>query len=189
MTCRARVPGMIAAVAVLIAVPANAEQWNSIPADSSLEFIVTFEGAESAGRFDSFAAEVEFDAEKGKPSALRVTVDVRSATLSSVELDEAIAEEAWFNSTAYPEANFTSKAIHQTGEQQFLAQGVVSIKGTKQELDLPLHVSIQGNIVELTGTVILSRADFGIGSGEWQSDSSISHRVGVRFRVFMQRAE
>jgi len=180
---------MIALLAVSLAAPAFAAKWRSIPADSSLEFVVTFEGAESTGKFEIFNAELGFDAESIATSPLRVIVDVRSATMSSPDLDAAISEKTWFDSAAYPQASFSSTMLRQTGKQEFLAQGEVSIKGVVRELDLPLNISIQGDRMELSGNVTLSRVDFGIGTGEWESDSSIAHAVEVRFKLLMQKVD
>jgi polyisoprenoid-binding protein YceI len=180
---------MVAVLAVSLATPVFAAKWRSIPADSSLEFVVTFEGAESTGKFEIFSAELGFEAESIGTSSLRVIVDVRSATMSSADLDEAISEKTWFDSAAYPEASFNSTVMHQTEKQEFLAQGEVSIKGVVRELDLPLNISIEGDRMELSGKATLSRMDFGIGTGEWESDSSIAHAVDVRFKLLMQKAD
>ena len=180
---------MVAVLAVSLAAPVFAAKWRSIPADSSLEFVVTFEGAESTGKFEIFNAELGFEAERIDTSSLHVVVDVRSATMSSADLDEAISEKTWFDSAAYPQADFNSTMFRQTGKQEFLAQGEVSIKGVVQELDLQLNLSIRGDRLELSGNITLSRIDFGIGTGEWESDSSIAHAVDVRFKLLMQKVD
>jgi len=180
---------MVAVLAVTLAAPVYAAKWRSIPADSSLEFVVTFEGAESTGKFEIFNAELGFEAESIDTSSLRVIVDVRSATMSSADLDEAMSEKTWFDSAAYPQADFNSTMFRQTGKQEFLAQGQVSIKGVARELALPLTISIEGDQMELSGKVTLSRVDFGIGTGEWESDSSIAHSVDVRFKLLMHRVD
>jgi len=180
---------MIAVLAVSFATPIFAAKWRSIPADSSLEFVVTFESAESTGKFEIFNAELEFEAKRFDTSSLRVLVDVRSATMSSADLDEAMSEKTWFDSAAYPLASFSSTMMRQTGKQDFLAQGEVSIKGVAQKLDLPLNLAIEGDRMALSGNITLSRVDFGIGTGEWESDSSIAHAVDVRFKLLMQRVD
>jgi polyisoprenoid-binding protein YceI len=58
-----------------------------------------------------------------------------------------------------------------------------------RELDLPLNISIEGDRMELSGKATLSRMDFGIGTGEWESDSSIAHAVDVHFNLLMQKAD
>jgi polyisoprenoid-binding protein YceI len=178
----------VAVLALVLAAPAFAAKWRSMPTGSLLEFIVEFEGTESTGRFQSFDTELEFEPESGTASSLHVTVDVRSATMFSPDLDEAIAEATWFDSAAFPEARFDSNAVHQSGKREFLAQGKVAIKGVGRELNLPLNISVDGDRIELAGDVTLSRMDFGIGTGEWEGDSSIRHAVKVRFKVLMQKA-
>jgi len=177
----------IAVLALVLCAPVFAAKWRSIPTASLLEFVVEFEGAESTGRFQAFDAEFGFEPEAGTASSLRVTVDVRSATMFSADLDEAIAEATWFDSAAFPQAGFDSKVVHPVGKGEFLAQGKVTIKGAERELNLPVNVSLDGDHIELTGEVTLSRMDFGIGTGEWEDDSSIRHAVKVRFKVLMQR--
>jgi len=173
----------------VLAAPVFAAKWRSIPADSSLEFVVEFEGAESTGRFQVFDTEFEFEPEPGAASSLRVTVDIRSATMFSTDLDEAIAEATWFDSATFPEAGFDSTVVRQTGKREFLAQGKVTIKGVGRELDLPLNLFLNGDRMELNGNVTLSRMDFGIGTGEWEGDSSIAHAVKVRFKVLLQKVD
>jgi polyisoprenoid-binding protein YceI len=177
----------VAVLALLLCAPVFAAKWRSVPTHSVLEFVVEFEGAESTGRFQAFDTEFEFEPEAGTASSLHVTVDVRSATMFSADLDEAIAEATWFNSAAFPEAGFDSKVVHPAGKGEFLVQGKVIIKGVERELNLPLNVSLDGNHIELAGDVTLSRTDFGIGTGEWEGDSSIGHAVKVRFKVLMQK--
>jgi polyisoprenoid-binding protein YceI len=179
----------VAVLVMMFAAPVYAAKWRSIAANSSLEFIVTFEGEESAGKFAAFDTVYEFEQGDATPSSLHVTVDVRSATLSSADLDEAMAEKTWFDSATYPVASFTANVAQLADGQEFLARGMVSIKGVERELDLPLHVSIEGNRMQMSGNVSLSRLDFGIGTGEWLSDSSIGHAVIVKFEVLLQKTD
>jgi polyisoprenoid-binding protein YceI len=179
----------IALLAMIFAAPLFAATWHSVPADSMLEFVVTFEGEESAGRFGVFQAEFEFEPERSTKSSLRVMVDVRSATMSSADLDEAIAEETWFDSAAFPMASFTADVSQLSENQTFLAKGKVTIKGVERDLDLPLNLSVEDDRIQMSGSVALSRLDFGIGTGEWLSDSSIGYPVLVRFKVTLQKTD
>jgi polyisoprenoid-binding protein YceI len=187
MNCSTSMRVVVAVFAMILAAPVHAAKWRSIPAESSLEFVVTFEGEESVGRFGVFDTETEIDPENGNLRFLHVTVDVRSATLFSADLDEAIAEKAWFDSATYPEAGFTGGVAQPAESGKFVVNGKVTIKGVERELALPLQISIDGERMQLSGEVSLSRKDFAIGTGEWMDDSSIGYGINVRYKVLLQK--
>jgi polyisoprenoid-binding protein YceI len=176
-------------LAGLLAVGAHAMPWQSVQGQSQLEFIATFEGAEAPGRFRKFAVAMSFDPPGVAGASLRVDVDIASAEMGNADMDEAIAEPQWFNAPAFPRAVFSSDKIRAVGESDYVAEGTVSIKGVERPVNVPFHWRAQGQTAEMTGSLTLSRQDFGIGNGEWQADTSIGHPVQVRFRVILEVGE
>jgi len=180
----ARVPAVL--LAAVVAAQAHAETWRSIQDQSTLEFMVDYEGAAAPGRFDRFEVLLSVDPATGKPGDLQVSVDTTSAGMGSTDIDDAVAAPEWFDSRSFPRASFRSDNIQEHEDLGYAAEGVVSIKGVDRPLTVPFHWRTESDEAEMTGSVILSRLDFGIGTGEWASGSPIGTQVEVRFTVTLK---
>jgi len=165
---------------------ARAATWTSIPAGSTLEFIAGYEGTEAPGRFEQFKVELVFDPEQSAGASMRVEVVTASARLGNEELDEAVAGPEWFDVQNYPLAVFTSNSILHPGGADYIAEGIVSIKGLSKPIKVPLRWTDDSHHAEIAGELVLSRLDFAIGTGEWARDQTISFDVRVRFRVELE---
>jgi polyisoprenoid-binding protein YceI len=173
-------------VALILSVscgPVLAASWQSVPAESQLEFSASYEGAEAPGEFKLFDVQMEFELATPESASMKVTVKTASATMNSADIDQAIAQVEWFDTLNFPVAEFHSDAIRHVKGSDFLAEGIASIKGVSKPLDVPFHWKQTGDLVEISGAVNMSRLEFGIGTGDWAADSTIGHTVQVRFLV------
>lgn len=183
MSCR------ILALTLLITVPTTpvcAGTWHSVQAASKLEFVAAYEGAEAPGEFGQFAISMTFDPDALVTSSLLVDVNVASASMNSTDIDEAILGPEWFNASAFPRAEFHSDAIRSLGDSNYAAEGLVSIKGKTRPLTVLFRWQAHQQSAEMSGSLVLSRTDFEIGTGEWAQDSPIGHEVEVRFKVALK---
>lgn len=178
-----RVWAMVIIAGTILTSPAFAASWQSVTADSQLDFIASFEGTEAPGHFSRFDVQMEFDLSALATSTIRVVVEIASATMNSSDIDKSIAESDWFDAATFPRAEFYSDRIRLIHGSEFLAEGTVLIKGVSKPVAIPIHWTQQGKNAEISGAIALTRTDFGIGTGEWEDDSSIGHAVQVRFRV------
>jgi polyisoprenoid-binding protein YceI len=178
-----RVWAMVIIAGTTLASPAFAGSWKSVAADSQLNFIANLEGSEAPGHFNRFDVQMEFDQSALATSAIQVTVDIASATMNSNDLDKSIAESDWFDAASFPQAEFHSDNIRLVHGSEFLAEGTVLIKGVSKPVAIPIYWTQKGKKAEINGAITLSRTDFGIGTGEWEDDSSVGHAVQVSFRV------
>jgi polyisoprenoid-binding protein YceI len=176
---------IVALTTGLLAAQTCASTWKSVAGESSLEFTTTFEGAEASGRFEQFKVDLNLDPAQLAESFLIVQVDIASATFGGADIDEAIAQAEWFDTKTFPHAEFKSNSIRHVGGANYAAEGLVSIKGVNKPLNVPHHWSENGQSAVITGELILSRLEFGIGSGAWATDPSIGYPVQVRFEVHL----
>jgi len=176
---------VIAFITGICSTQSFAEEWIFVPEQSQLEFIASFEGAEAPGQFSQFEVALNFDPQKLDNSSLVVDVDIASADMGNGEINEEIVEQEWFYTSVFPVAQFRSEKIRLLSHSEYIAEGVLTLKGVNQAVSVPFHWSCNGQNAEMTGSVTLSRVDFKIGSGEWASDSSIGHAVQVRFKVVL----
>jgi polyisoprenoid-binding protein YceI len=182
---------MAGTVLLLLLAPDGAvagDAWRAVAGESRLEFIATYEGADAPGVFRRFDVRLEFDPAGAGPGRLEVRVDVTSADMDSSDLNKEIAEPEWFDAAAFPQALFVSDKLLETGDSRFLAQGTLSLKGVERRVEVPFDWRIRDGGAVMTGELVLSRTDFGIGSGEWAEDETIGHEVRVRFSVALEAA-
>lgn len=170
---------LLAASQPLIADPVR---WSSMAADSELGFSAYYDGQELSGRFASFTVTLEIDGQTRAPAALRVEVETASADMNDREVNAEIVEPAWFDSSTFPAASYASQDIRPT-EDGFVAHGCLHIKGMEQALQIPLEWKQADQTAILSGAVRLSRLNWQVGTGEWSSDTHLSDRVDVRWRV------
>ena len=175
-----------ALVLAAVSLQVYAASWRSVQDQSQLEFIANYEGAETPGRFKRFDVLVSFDPASKAVKSLLVDVEIASASMGSAEIDEAIVQPEWFNAQAFPHASFRSEQVRVTNDSEYVAEGVVSIKGVSRSISVPFHWRWHEQEAKLTGSLALSRVDFGIGSGQWESDSPIGQEVRVRFGVALK---
>ena len=174
-------------VALIFGLQGNASfaaDWHSVDSGRELSFTVVFEGAEATGWFQNFAVRMKIDPE-GHADSFLVTVDVPSATMNSEEIDSGMASPEWFDSAQFPLASFGSNTVRRDG-QDFIAEGVLTLKGISQNISVPIHWEEQQEQARISGELTLSRMDFNIGRGEWQDETVIAHSVRVRFRVLLE---
>lgn len=177
---------IVTLLAAVLTSPVYPASWQSVQGESKLEFIATYEGADAPGQFGRFAVTTSFDPLALDTSSILVDVDITSASMGNAEIDEAIAQPEWFDAAAFAQAEFRSEKIHATNDLEYVAEGILSLKGVKKPVTVPFRWRPKGQNAEMTGSLTLSRVDFGIGSGEWETDASIGHAVQVRFKVVLE---
>jgi polyisoprenoid-binding protein YceI len=179
----------LALLAAMLSTHLYAASWRSVQDQSQLEFIASYEGAEAPGRFNRFDVLVSIDPSSLAVRSLLVDVDISSASMGNDDIDEAIAQTEWFNVQAYPHARFRSEQVRAVNDSEYVAEGVVSIKGVSKPISVPFRWRSHDQEAKLTGSLVLSRVDFGIGSGEWEADTPIGHEVQVRFGIALKTGQ
>ena len=85
-----------------------------VPAKSSITFQFKQMGVSADGRFKKFAAQVNFDPAKAEQGKASFEVELASVDTGSGEADQEVVTKSWFNTAAFPKAQFVSKQIKQT---------------------------------------------------------------------------
>ncbi|MFN3591847.1 MAG: YceI family protein [Thermaurantiacus sp.] len=174
--------------AVLLAVPVSAAQWQVVPAESSIGFSSVWNNRAVEGRFERFQARINFDPDNLAQAMADVTIDLGSATTGDRTVNASLSGEDWFATRASPTARFVSQSISQTGPNQYLARGTLTLRGRSVPVELPFRLVISGNQAVMQGQTRLDRRAFGIGM---QSDAPgrwVAFPVPVTVRVTARRA-
>ena len=156
--------------------------WQSDPTDSSLEFAAYYEGERLPGRFQRFSATLEADQNGSVPQRLRVEVTMASANMNDDEVNAELLGAAFFNTAAFPTAEFESSAIRSV-DGGWLALGTLRIRNRTRTIELPFSWKVDGGSAVLDGELSLSRTEWGVGSGDWADTSSLADRVDLHYRA------
>ena len=178
---------LLVLTATALALQAQAAPYQSIvPAKSSVTFSYKQMGVAMDGRFKKFAAQVNFDPAKAEQAKASFEVDLASVDTGSGEADQEVVTKSWFNTAAFPKAQFVAKQIKQTAPNQYEVQGTLSIKGLTRDVKFPMKHTAQGKDGLLTGSFTMKRADYTIGEGMWAKFDVVANDIQVNFSITAQ---
>lgn len=175
--------------AAALALPAGASSWTVDHDRSSLGFEVAVQGNPMAATFGAWSAEIRFDpADLGSAHA-RVTISLASADAGDKTRNSTMASKTWFDveASGYSPADglppgvavFETTGFRQTGDGAYEADGVLTLRDTKQPVTLPFTLTITGDEAHMQGTVALNRNGWGVGQGQYASGDPVATEVKV----------
>jgi polyisoprenoid-binding protein YceI len=165
-----------------LALPANAAVLNRVEADKSrLLFTVHEMGVPVAGSFRRFSTNLRFDAAHPERTRFSLEIDVASVDAGSDMANSEAAGRLWFDTSHFPKARFTARQVRATGAGRFEAVGTLSLKGHEHEMAVPFTIQPQAGGSVADGHLVIRRADYGIGEGEWADFSAVANEIDVNF--------
>jgi len=173
------------------AVPGAPSAWTVDRAASSIAFGYTYEDESGSsqfnGRFTRWTAHIRFDPNSLDASTIVVRIQTASASTGVAVHDNALPTTAWFNSSAFPTAEFRSTRIRARGDGRYEARGNLTIRGQTRQVDLPFTLAINGDRASVQANTSIDRRDYEIGSDD-AGDDLISRDIAITIRVEAQRA-
>lgn len=174
------------ALALLTALPftAMAAEFNQVQTDkSAINFTYQQMGVKLDGKFKKFAAKLNFDPAKPAEAKTTIDVDLASIDTGAAEGDEEVAGKPWFNTKAFPTAQFVSSSVKALGGNRYEVAGKLTIKGKTQDIVVPATFTAQGNSGVFDGSFTIRRGDFSIGEGAWAKFDIVANDVLIKFRI------
>jgi polyisoprenoid-binding protein YceI len=169
------------AVAAAFAAPACAQQV--IAAQSEIAFTSKQMGVPVDGKFRKFDAQVAFDPKKPEAAKIGFTIDLASVSLGVAETEAEIAKPDWFDTKKFPQARFQSTTVKASGAGKYEVAGTLTIKGTNQNVVVPVSLAQSGAATTATGAFTIKRLAFRIGDGDWKDTSMVADDVLVKFKL------
>lgn len=168
-------------VVIDVAEPVGASVWAVDREASSIGFRATQNDKSFDGTFGRWNAAILLDLEAPDvEGSIEALIDLASADAGSNDRNEALPEEAWFNTALHPVAAFRSSVIRPTGEGTYEADGTLTIKGITREVVMPFTLAIdEAGRAIADGSVILDRSQFGVGTGEFADGKWVGLEVEV----------
>lgn len=174
------------ALALAAALPfaAQAAEFTQVQTDkSAITFGYQQMGVKMDGRFKKFAARLNFDPAKPTAASASFDVDLASVDTGAPEADEEVAGKPWFNTKAFPTAQFVSGSVKALGGNRYEVAGKLTIKGKTQDIVVPATFTAQGNSGVFDGSFTIRRGDFSIGEGAWAKFDIVANDVLIKFRI------
>ena len=163
---------------------AQAAEFNQVQADkSAINFVYQQMGVKLDGKFRKFAAKLNFDPAKPTEAKATFDVDLVSVDTGAPEGDDEVAGKPWFNTKAFPTAQFVSGPVKALGGNRYEVAGKLTIKGKTQDVIVPATFTAQGNTGVFDGAFTIRRADFSIGEGAWAKFDIVANDVQIKFHI------
>lgn len=159
---------LITLIAVVLALPAAAADFDIDTAHSSVSFKVAhMVVSKTRGSFTDFTGTIHIEDDVAK-SSVEVTIDVNSIDTANEDRDKHLRGADFFDAENFPTMTFKSVEIKKLGSRYF-AHGDLTIKGTTRRVALPF--TITGRITDPWGNerigidiepFTINRQDYGI---------------------------
>lgn len=162
-------------------------EWTIDKSHSAINFKVTHFFTPVNGQFNDYQATINFDPENLEESMIDVKIMVNSVDTKNERRDGHLKTADFFNVEKWPHISFKSSDIEQTGENEYVANGTLTIKDVSKEVSLPFQLlgmmdnpMKEGTMVAgITASTVVDRTDYTVGTGEWASDAVIGDEVTV----------
>ena len=136
--------------------------------------------------FDAFDVALDLDNEAPENSSLEVMIDAASINSRVEEFDEHLNGDKFFDTSEYPNIDFQSTGIEQTGDDTFRVNGNLTIKGVTRAVTLDAKINKAAThplsktpTVGVSATTSLLRSEWGLGDYV----PMVSDRVEVEIEV------
>ncbi len=180
---------------------AEALAWNVDAPHTEVNFSVKHFFTPVTGTFDDFEVDLRFDAENPDNSSVRVSIEVASVNTGNERRDNHLRSDDFFGAESYPSMTFVSTSVRQTGPDQLVALGDLTIKGVTKQIELSITLlgvmDVPGDMQQMLGGVQriasftantkLNRKDFGVGVGNWAATMIVGGEIQVGITVEANR--
>ncbi|RNC84553.1 MAG: polyisoprenoid-binding protein [Balneola sp.] len=165
--------------------------WTVDKSHSSVNFEIRHFFSNVAGSFEDYSADVKFSPDNLGESSIDVSIAVASVNTKNERRDGHLQSGDFFEVETYPNITFTSDRIEATGDNNFVAYGTLTIKDVSKDFELPFTLlGVMDNpfregtmVAGITSEFQLLRNDFGVGTGDWVSDTVIGNEVEVTLNL------
>lgn len=149
------------------------------------------------GAFNDFEGVAYVDVDNPANSKVNVTIKVASIDTRNAQRDEHLRTNDFFDAPNYPDITFVSTRIDQVGDNTFIINGNLTIRGVTQEIGIPIEFmgverDPSGQLrAGFEGSRRIDRQQFGV---KWNTalDSGgllVSDKITLEFEVSAVKVE
>jgi polyisoprenoid-binding protein YceI len=139
-------------------------------------------GARFTGEWKRWSAEIQFDAKRLDETRFNVVIDTGSGFSNDQERDDTIRSDDFFDVESFPQASYRADKFLLT-EDGHQSMGKLSMKAISADVVLRFNVVDEGEFKVLTGTAVIDRLLWNVGTGDWADSTWVGQSVKVEVRV------
>jgi polyisoprenoid-binding protein YceI len=164
-----------------------ASQWTLQPRESKLTFVATQAGAEFAGAFERFAADIRFDPQDLAGSRFDVKIETASVNSKDSERDDTIKSDELFAVKQFPSAHYVAERFTAKGANKYSGAGKLTLRNVTRDVPIEFTFEKKDGSAWLKGSAQLKRLDFGVGQGDWKDTQTVANEVQVDFVLLLKQ--
>lgn len=162
---------LAASITAMMAIPAQAADYviDTQGAHAFVQFKISHLGYSWLhGRFNTFAGDFSYDADKLTDAKIKLTIDTTSIDSNHAERDKHLRSADFLNVSKHPKANFVSTKIVPKAGKEFDLYGNLTLNGVTKEVVIAAEKLGEGNDpwggyrAGFAGTTTLTLKDFAI---------------------------
>ncbi len=167
---------------LLLSSKVQAQNWQIIKEESSLGFVGKQLNADFEGVFEEYSADIYFDPNDLPKTKIKVLVNLGSINTGSVDRDNGVKEDVWFDLNSHPQATLLSDHVVHLEGDNYQLYGRFTLKGITRDIVIPFtFVQNQGVASVYSDSFSFDRTEYKVGTGEWSDESVIGHMMTVVF--------
>ncbi len=149
--------------------------------NSHISFTGTHADEEFTGKFEDWAATINFNEDDLENSTVTVTFQTESAKTGNAMYDGTLPHGDWFDIKNHPEATFKSQSFSKT-DIGFQVTGILSIKDIAKEISFDFQLD-GDNPTVMTASFPIHRLDFKIGAESDAAAAWVSEIIMIDIEV------
>ncbi|MFT5611911.1 MAG: cytochrome b561/polyisoprenoid-binding protein YceI [Arenicella sp.] len=157
--------------------------WDIDYQNSHIKFRGDQAGAPFEGRWQTWQAEIKFDAEHLQDSFIDVTIEVKSVFSDDQERDQTIVDSDFFDVANHAQVRFLAQEFVVNQEGLYETQGQLTMKGLTKAAKFVFTIEVVDGQQVLIGESKLDRLVWNIGMGDWADTTWVGQEVDVKVRV------
>ncbi len=136
------------------------------PNHSTIGFNISIAGfTKVTGKFTEYDIAIDWNDSNLDSCSISAVIDVSSINTGIPDRDEHLRTADFFDVQAYPDIEFVSDKIRRVIENNFEADGKLTMHGVTKDITLPFQiVKADGNTIGFKSLTTVNRLDYGVGT-------------------------
>ena len=147
---------------------------------SSVSFQIKNAGLTVNGTFIGLEAQIDFNPEKLKNSLIVASVDASSVDTGIRIRNNHLRNSDYFHVDTYPRITMKSVNFQKRGEEQFLGDFVLYLKGSEGKVSVPFSFQKESASYIFRGSFEIDRRDYGIGGKSMLIEDNVQITIWVK---------
>lgn len=166
---------------------AEIETWDIDKAHSGVYFDIRHTYATVRGQFEEYSGSVKFDPGHLNVGSVEFEVETKSVNTGIPNRDNHLRSDEFFAVNKHPLMTFRSTAVRQKEGNQYLLEGILTIKGITMKITVPMtYFGTRENPLKngqqvsgFEARFSIDRLDFGVGPGKYANMGVIGKKVDI----------